>query len=252
LDNTSGEQQTYMYVLGIGLAHYPEIWALPLAILAGILLVIAVGLALWRKFASWGGLGVALLVAVATAGLAAVGTNAVWKAAPNLFDWETHRWSEWPEVIPPNGWLILILSNLIVLVLAVVVYRFARRWSTRASFSLLGLFLFSLIAIVIALSDRRGAIMITWPVLIGSAAWIVAAALNRDGRKWTVDAGVFLAAIPTILYILPLVPAVFMGDGTKSVAIAAGVWVVILGIILPVVDGLFVRPAFQSKEGFAI
>lgn len=249
LDNTSGEQQTYIYVPVIGLAYYPEAWALPLAIVAGVLLIVAVGMALWRKLASWGGFGVTFLAVIATAALAAVGTNAVWKAAPNLFGWETHRWSEWPEVIPPNGWLILILSNLIVLILAMVVYRFARRWSTRASFSLLGLFLFSLIAVVIALSDPRGAIIITWPVLIGSAAWIVAAALSRDGKKWLVDASVLLSAIPTIFYILPLVPAVFMGDGTKSVAITAGVWVIILAIILPVVDDLFARSAFQSKDG---
>lgn len=54
LDNTSGEQQTYMYVPMIGLAHYPEVWALPLAIVAGVLLIVAVGMALWRKLASGG------------------------------------------------------------------------------------------------------------------------------------------------------------------------------------------------------
>jgi hypothetical protein len=243
LDNTSGEQQTYMYVPVIGLAYYPEAWALPLAIVAGVLLIIAVGMVLWRKLASWGSFGVTFLAVIAPAALAAVGTNAIWKAASKLFGWETHRWSEWPEVIPPNGWLILILSNLIVLVLAMVVYRFARRWSTRASFSLLGLFIFLILAVVLALTDPRGAILITWPVLIGSAVWIMATALGKDGKKWSVDAGILLAAIPTILYILPLVPAIFMGDGTKSVAMTAGAWVIILGIILPVVDGLFVRTA---------
>jgi hypothetical protein len=247
LSNTNGEQRTYMYVPGIGLAHYPEAWALPLAILTGILMVIVLGLALWRRLASWRGLGVAFLAIVSMAGLAGFGTNAVWKAAPNLLGWETQKWSEWPEVIPPNGWWILVLSNLVVLVLTVAVYWFARRSSTRASFSLFGLLIFLLFAVVLATADPRGAILITWPVLIGSVAWIVAAAISRDGRKWPVDAGALLAAIPTILYLLPLVPAIFMSDGTKSVAIMAGVWVIILGIILPAIDGLFVRSVFQSK-----
>ena len=115
LSNTSGEQETYIYVPFLGLAHYPEAWARNLAILAGILLVTAWGLALWRKFASWGGLGVAVLAIAVTAGLSAFGTNTLWKAAPDLFGWETRRWPDWPEVIPPNGWQILILSNLVVL-----------------------------------------------------------------------------------------------------------------------------------------
>jgi hypothetical protein len=252
LDNTSGEQQTYMYVPFFGLAHYPESWALPLAILAGVLLVIALGLTLWHKLASWRGLGVALLATLVTVGLAAVGTNAVWKAAPNLFGWGTDLWTEWPEVIPPNGWLILVLSNLVVMLMAVVVYWFAKRWSTPASFSLFGLFVFSLFAIVIAIADPRGAIIITWPVLIGSIVWIAAVILSRDDRKWPIAVAALLASIPTILYIMPLVPGIFMSDGTKSVAITAGVWVICLGIILPAVDDLFVRPMFRLKKDPAI
>ncbi len=252
LSNTRGEQRTYMYIPGIGLAHYPEAWALPFAILTSIMMIIALGLALWRHLASWRGLGVAFLTMVFMAGLAGFGTNTIWKAAPNLLSWETQKWSEWPEVIPPNGWWILVLSNLVVLILAVVVYWFARRWSSRASFSLVGLLIFLLFAVVLAIAEPRGAIIITWPVLIGSIAWIVAVALNKKGKKWLVDVCILLTAIPTILYILPLVPAIFMSDGTKSVAIMAGVWVIILSIILPVVDGLFERPVFQSKEGFSV
>jgi len=237
LDNTSGEQQTFLYVPILGLAHYPEAWALPLAILAGILLVVAGGLALWFKLASWRSMGVASLACVAAAVFAVLGTNAIWKAAPTLFGWQIHRWFDWPEVIPPNGWLILILSNLMIMLLVVIIYRFTRRWSTQASFSLSGLFILTLLAAVIALTDPRVAIIVTWPVLVGSAAWILASALSRNGKKWAVDAGALLASIPTIFYILPLVPGVFMGDGTKSVAMMAGIWVFILAVILPAVDG---------------
>jgi len=43
------------------------------------------------------------------------------------------------------------------------------------------------------------------------------------------------------MFILPLIPGVFMGDGTKSVAIITGIWPLLLGVILPAVDGLLVR-----------
>ena len=241
LGTTSGEQETYMYVPLLGLAHYPQAWALPIAILAGLLMLSALGLALWQKAASWRGLGVAALATLVTAAISAIAVNAIWKAAPGVFGWQTKGWPDWPEVIPPHGWLILILTNLAVLALMVVVYRLGRRWSTPASFALFGLVIILLLAVVTALSDPRGAIIFTWPVVIGALAWIGAVLLRRSGKGWAVEAGALLAAIPVLVYLVPLLPAIFMGDGTKSVAITAAVWVLILAVLLPVVDGVVVR-----------
>jgi len=241
LEKPSGEQETYLYAPLIGLFHYPEAWALPLAVVMGILLLAAFGLALWNKAASWRGMGVAALATLVTAGVAGVFTNLVWKAAPDLLDWQTWHWSEWPEVIPPHGWLILGLTNLVGLLLMIFAYRLARRWSSRADFSLFGMLVFGLVAVALAVGIPRAAIYPTWPVLIGAVAWIVGVVLYRQGKRWGLDLGALGAAIPTILYILPLVPGVFMGDGTKSVAITAGVFMIILGVVLPVVDGLVMR-----------
>jgi hypothetical protein len=250
LSDTSGEQETYMHVPLLGLAHYPQSWALPLAILAGVLVVIACGLCLWRRLATWRGLFAALLATVLAAGLAAVGVNALWQAAPDLFGWETYHWRDWPEVIPPNGWWILILSNLAVFILTVVLYRLARHWSTRADYSLLGLLAFLAPTVLLAITEPRAAIIVTWPVLIGALSWIATVVLHHRGKEWAVDAGAMVAAIPSGLYILPLIVSVFMGDGTKSVASSAGVFAVLLAIILPVVDDFLISVwmALPSKR----
>lgn len=243
LANTSGVQETYVYIPVLGLAHYPESWALPLVILGGVLLVLAIGISFWNKLASLKGFGIAILITLTTAALSAAGTNALWKAAPDIFGWETSRWPEWPEVIPPNGWLILILSNLVTILLITIAYGLTRRWSKQANFSLFGLiFLFALAIIM-----PKGAILFTWPVLIGSAAWLAAATLFRNSKQWPVEAASLLAAIPTAMLIAPLLVSIFMADGTKSVAITAGVWPIAMGILLPAVDGLF-RPQEYNKE----
>jgi len=248
LNNTSGAQRTYLYVPYIGLLHYPQTWALPLAILATILLITAIGFALWKKSATWGGLGVAFLAILITAGLAALGINAVWKAAPGIFEWETHLWKDWPEVIPPNGWLLFILSKLVILVLFAFVYRFLRRWSSKTSFSLLGLFIVLLFAVALAISEPKAAIIATWPVMIGGLVWIIALGVKQKNKKTPLDMIAMIASIPTILYLIPLIPATFMGDGTKSVAIEAGAWVIVLAIILPSIDSLLVRPETRLKD----
>jgi hypothetical protein len=78
--------------------------------------------------------------------------------------------------------------------------------------------------------------------LIGSAAWLAAIILGKNKHKMLEDVFVFIGALPTILYLLPLMISIFMSDGIKSVAVTAAVWVFILGIILPVVDGLLSKP----------
>lgn len=246
---TSGEQLSYMYVHGIGLVYYREALALPFVILAGLFLFVTLVIAFRYYFVTWRGFGLTFISMITLAVLAGIGTNSIWKAALDLFNWETQKWSEWPEVIPPNGWWILIVSYLTILVLSVLLYRFIRRWSTRTSFSIFGFFIFFLLAVVIAISDPRGAMFITWPVLIGSAAWMVAIVLSHIRHKWAADMCIFIAALPTIFYLLPLLPSIFMSDGTKSVAVTAAVWVIVLGIILPVVDDLLTHPVLKAKEG---
>ena len=253
LSNTSGEQQTFMYVPIFGLLHYPQAWAPALAILAGLLTLCALVLALWRKLASWRGLGVALLAMLPTVAVAFAGTKAIWNAAPDVFKWETSGWPEWPEVIPPNGWSILILTNLLVLVWMVVVYRLARRWSERANFSLLGIFFFMIFSVAVALGEPKSAILFTWPVIIGALAWLIAglragkAARAAGENGWLPDLLVLAAAVPFVLYVVPMVPAIFMSDGTLSTGITAVVWAILLAIILPAVDGLWVdKPAITN------
>jgi hypothetical protein len=241
LSNTSGAQEAFIYLPILGLVHYPETWAPPLVILAGILFVIAFSLALWRKIASWRGLGVAFLATIITVVLSFFLANALWKAAPDLFDWEIQRWSEWPEVIPPHGWQYLILTYFLVAVLAVIFYKLTRRWSGRADFSLIGLAFIFAIAVVSGFKIPQAAMQPTWVVLSTSAIWIAAIVIQRDKKERQVEAGVVFTALAAVMLILPLIPGVFMGDGTKSVAITAGVWAVLLGMILPAGDGLFVR-----------
>lgn len=242
LNHTSGKQLAYVYIPGIGLTYYRETLALLFAVMAGVFFLVTIVFAFIHRFISWRGMGLTFIAMTLLAVLAAIGASIIWKAAPEWFGWETQRWSEWPEVIPPNGWWITIGLYMVVLILTVMVYRFIRRWTSRVSFSIFGLLIFLLLAVVLAVIEPRGSIFFTWPVLIGSAAWLAAMIFSINRHKLPEDVCVLIAALPTIFYLLPLMISIFMSDGTKSVAVTAAVWVFILGIILPVVDGLLSKP----------
>ena len=246
LANPRGEDETWFHIASLALAHYPVAWVLPLAVAAGVLLVLALGLALWRGFVSWRGLAVAFGTVLVTAALAGVGINALWSRVPGLLRWETYRWSEWPEVIPPDGWLVVAVFALLVLGLAGTGYILARRWSARTDFSLAGLVPFIVVAIALAAGVPRAAYMPTWPVLIGSLGWIAAVVAGKKRMAWSIDMATLLAAVPLVLLMLPIMIGTIMGDGMKSLAILAGAEVLLLGVVLPVVDGLF-RPAHTSS-----
>lgn len=246
LRNPWGEQEAYFSVPVLGFVHYPEAWALPLAIAAGVFLVLALGLALWRGFASWRGLGIALGAILATTGLAGIGVSALWTVVPGLVGWNTASWPDWPEVIPPYGELIVAVFALLVLGLAAVGYSLARRWSARTEYSLVGLALFLIPAVALAIGIPRAAYVPVWPVLIGSVGWIIAVGAGRTRIAWSIDMATMLAAVPLVAVFLQLLPGVVMSDGMKSLPILAGVWALLLGVVLPAVDSLF-RHTHSSK-----
>lgn len=241
LTHPRGEQETFFSVPLLGLVHYPEAWSLPLAGVAGMLLAIALGLALWRRFVSWRGLAVAFGTILVTVVLAAIGVNALKPLLPDIFGWQTYAWPDWPEVIPPYGGLAVAVIDLLVLGGTVTAYILGRRWSARGDFSLIGLVPFLIGAVALAINLPRTAYAFIWPVLIGSLGWILAALLGRNQMKWSQDAAATPAALTLVALVLVFVPGVVIADGMKSLEILAAIEALLLGVILPAVDGLLVR-----------
>ncbi len=236
-----GEQETFFPVPVLGLIHYPESWSLPLAITAGVLLVLALGLSLWRGLISWRGLGIAFGTILVTAVISVLGVGALQPYLPRLFGWQTSRWPDWPEVIPPHGWLAAGLPALFVLGLCAGGYILFRRWSRRADFSLISLLPIAILAVVLAAAEPRTAYAFTWPVLIGSLSWAIVHFLKPT--KWSADAAALVTALAIVIILAPFLPGVVMSDGMKSLNILAGIEAAMLGVILPAIDGLLVRNA---------
>lgn len=247
LTDPRGEQETFFAVPFVGLVHYPEAWSLPMAIAAGVLLMLALGLALWRRLTSWRGLAIAFVSILVMVAVSVIGVNALKPALPGIFGWNTGAWPDWPEVIPPYGGVAVAVIDLIILVLVVIGYILARRWSARADFSLAGLVPFLVPAVITSIALPRTAYAFIWPVLIGSLAWIAVAIIARKQMKWSQDIAATLAALPLVALLLVFVPGVVMADGMKSLEILAGIEAALLGVILPAIDGLLVRqPAVRS------
>lgn len=241
LSNPWGEQETFFSLPLLGFIHYPQAWALPLAVTAAALLLLAIGLGLRCGLVSWKGLAIALVAILASAGLAFILISSLWKSVPELMGWQPWLLTDWPETIPPKGWLVVVVFDLLVLGLAAGVYLLARRWSGRVNFSLMALLPFGVAGVLLAAAEPRTAFYFTWPVLAGALVWIVLAVSKRTQGKWSLDVAAALSAGLLFVHVLPFVPGIVMADGMKSLAIIAAAEALLLGAVLPVVDGLLVR-----------
>ncbi len=246
LVNPWGEQETFFAVSFFGLAHYPEAWSLPLVITAGILMLVAFGLMLWRKFVSWRGMLISFGTILLTVVISVIVVTLLMPRMPAIFGWKTLDWPDWPEVIPPNGWVPVIIFDLFTLAVCVLGYMLARRWSGRADHSLAGLLPFLIPAVAFSIVMPRVAYPFLWTVLIGSAGWIVAAVAGRKHLGWSRDLATTLAALPLVVLLLVFVPGVVMADGMKSLNILVGAEALIMGVVLPAIDGLLVRRPAQK------
>jgi Peptidase family M28 len=248
LFNPRDEQETFFATPFFGLAHYPEAWSTPLAATAAVLLVSAIGLTLWRGMISCRGLAVAFGTILLTVGLSGFGVKALKPRLPDIFGWKTSAWPDWPEVIPPNGWMAVGIIDSLVLVFVVALYILARRWSARGDFSLTALSVFVIPAMALAINLPRTAYAFIWPVMIGSLGWIAVAVTYKKQFQWSQDIAATVAALPVVVLLLIFLPGVVMSDGMKSLEILAAIEALLLAIILPAIDGLLVRQLHISEQ----
>lgn len=248
LSNPRGEQETFFAVPFLGLMHYPQAWSLPLAVSASVLLLLALGLALWRKLISVRGTLTAMAVILVMAAAVVLGISALKPLLPGIFGWRTAQWPEWPEVIPPYGWIAAAGLDFLALALFTGCYILARRWSKRADFSFSGLVPFCGAAIFLAANEPRTAYAFLWPVIIGAVGWIITALPARRAGRWLEDAAALLPALALSVLLLVFIPGIVMADGMKSLEILAGAEVLILAVVLPAIDGLIIRGRTRSKE----
>jgi hypothetical protein len=240
LSDPWGQHQAFFAVPLIGLVHYPQVWTLPLALAAAVLVLAAIAFALHLGVAGWRGLLVGLASIIVAALLAAVLVSALWSQVPKLLSWNTSAWPEWPETIPPNGGLILAVFALLAMALAISAYWLSRRVSRRADLALSGLVPFAILALFFASSEPRLAIIPVWPVLIGAIGWLISLAVFKH-TAWTADLPAFLAAIVLWLVVPALIFGTFFGSGLNEAAILAAVLTLFILVELPAVEGALRR-----------
>jgi hypothetical protein len=244
LSNPWDAPETFFSLPPLGFIHYPQAWAMPLAMTAAALFLVTLALALRRRLATWRGLGLGLLAVLGSAVVGGVCVGLLWVRVPDLLGWNTAAWPEWPEVFPPDGERFLLGFGLLVLAVVLLAYVLARRGNRRVDLALAGLAPWVALSLLLPSADQRLAYVALMPALIGSIGWLAGAIVMNRGTGAVGDLAALPAAIAGSL-MLVMFPTSLMSSGFASVGILAGAWALLLGVLLPALDGL-VAPEVDS------
>ncbi|MCX4791433.1 M20/M25/M40 family metallo-hydrolase [Streptomyces sp. NBC_01221] len=128
-------------------------------------------------------------------------------------------------------------ETLLLLVLLVTWYRWARRKASPLDVTVAVLCWFTLLAVVCAVLLPGAAYLFTWPALIGLAAVAAILRYTAESSPWRTVAGA-TAAVPAVVLVLPVVLMLLPTLGLSAVAVPLVLAAFVVGALLCVVEPL--------------
>lgn len=226
----SGSKAVYFSLFGT-LVSYPAWLVLPLAVVA----LLAAALLLWfgrRAGLAARGVGrAAATFPLTLLGAGALGLAAWWVPAQVRPDFVLTAGS-----VYHLGWYALA-ETLLLLVLLVAWYRWARRTVSPLDVTVAVLCWFAFLAVVCAVLLPGAAYLFAWPALTGLAAVAVILRYTAESSFWRIVAGA-AAAVPAVALVLPVALMLLPTLGLSAVAVPLVLAAFVVGTLLCVVEPL--------------
>ncbi len=199
----------------VGLVLYPIFWAVPIAVIAAIL-VVAVIVRVRR------GIVVGFIASLATIALSGLAASVL---ASGL-GWIQAR-LPWGGNAQWSGWHALALSTF-VLAISIACHTLARRWSSDDGLHAGSLVVWLLIAAVLSVKAPGASYLFVWPLLLAAAAAVVPPEKRRvrEVALWTV-AGATLLLLAGLVYGVSVITLGVRGSGA-----------VVLGLLVSLIEWL--------------
>jgi hypothetical protein len=226
----------YFNILNLGFMYYPETWALPLALLIGLLYI---GLAVfgWRRGKSspagllWGALAFLLDVLVSA--------GAIWLIWQGLLK----LYPQYSAVVDThNGFFYWLAFITLAFAITSALYNLLRRWLRLADLAL-GAMLWWLIPTVVVSQMMPGvSYWLEWPLLFSliglGLLWVLP---EQEGAVWRRVGVLAATALPALLIFAWSIYAFYLSLGTDLIMAPALTMGLLLGLFIPHLD-LWARP----------
>jgi uncharacterized membrane protein YwzB len=233
-------QATFFNIWRGVLVTYPSSWAVPLAGLAGVVLVGAVGVGLWRRQLTIGGLVLGCLESVAGLAAAVVFVSLIWWAMKALN-------SNFQVMLVGTYQSDLYVLGFVLLTIAIAAGLFAvfRTRVNALNLAAGGLVATGLLMVLTTLAMPASSYLFAWPLMAGALGLVWWLWRDRPGVSWTKVAVLLLAAAPAIILIVPLaymlLPLIGRAEAFGEIPLMGlpmAFVALLLGLLLPQMEAL--------------
>ncbi len=240
LADAHGPDVVYFDLFGRWLVYYPVAWALPLALLVGLLFLGATARELRGGQASpaklvLGGLAWALDLAV---------VGVVFRYALDAAGWVARGVPGGLE--PWLGWPYWATAAVLTVAASAALYRGLRHWLAPSELALGALFWWLVLALVTALGMPGGSYLGLGPVLFGLLALSAPRGVRQTPWLWL--AWLAVAGLPTVVLLAPLVRGIFVALGPRAMFIPMLLLALGLGALASQLEGIIGGGASRARR----
>jgi hypothetical protein len=225
LTNLRTTDATYFNAPLLGVIHYPASWALMLAIDSVAIILFLLGLGLYRRTLTPGGIGRGALALVLSLAVPSIVTFCAWRLISALHP-------DYREILqrdPYNSlWYLLAFSAFTVAVVVEVQRRFAAR-TTPSEMAAAPALLWGVLGLVVAMTLPGASYLFAWPLFAAAAA---ASWWRRSERGGTTPlVAMACLALPALVLWAPLIQALEVGLTAKMLPILALLVALVLSLL---------------------
>jgi hypothetical protein len=232
--SSSGDAVYFSLFPGM-LLSYPAAWAVPLAVLVGLLLVSVAIIGMRSKhltiLGSLKGLGAFLLSLLASSGLA----TGIWMGIAQLHS-EYQAMFTFRGMVYNAQFYLFAFITLAVAIAAAILILF-RRKTTVMDLAFGALLLFWIMALVTSILLPGFSYLLTWPLLFSTLAlgWVLWRATRGGNTLWT-EIVLTVGALPGVILYAPSIYVMFHFAMAPMIGILAFMVALLLGLLIPQLD----------------
>jgi len=232
LRHVAAPDVTYFNVPLMGVAIYPVAWSLPLALIAGVLLIAVAAFGIARRRVSIEGWLIgfaALLVAMIADVAAAVG---FWNL---VLAWHP-QFHQMLQGDPYHAWIYRAASTVLAVAISTAIYQWLRRRVATVDLWAGALLLWLALGIASAIYLPGASYVFTWPLLFATAGLAFLTGRGGEAKSWGTILVLWLCALPAIVMIAPLIDQLFVAMTMRVSAAPAIFTALLLGLLAPLLD----------------
>jgi peptidase M28-like protein len=229
LRDTKRDQSVFFSAAGLALLRYPQGWATPLSLLAGVLLALVIAFGLKKRRLRASQLIVSFFAVLLSIVAAGVAGTVVWLAIINLQS--SYRSMAMGDTYNSGVYMLGFVAMAVALTSTLHIW--FRRKLTVANLAAGGLLVWLLLTIAITRYVPGATYLCVWPLVFATLTLAYELASTDDGASTRRFLTLFGGAIPAVALLAPMISILFVAITVSAAGVVMALIALLLSLLIP-------------------